>query len=429
MPPKPGATPGGSNVGPDGKPISPALDANGNPIVGGVPGQGPGGVPGTPGQPGQPMPPKPGTPGMPGQPMPPQPGMPGGPPMRPGLPQDKFNAFAGSKTVDELLSLLAGENLEQIGANISEQQASEIFAKYGTDPKFLAFIGAGPPAGGPGQPMPPKPGATPGGSNVGPDGKPINPALDANGNPIVGGVPGQGPGGVPGTPGQPGQPMPPKPGTPGMPGQPMPPQPGMPGGPPMRPGLPQDKFNAFAGSKTVDELLSLLAGENLEQIGANISEQQASEIFAKYGTDPKFLAFIGAGPPAGGPGQPMPPKPGTPGMPGQPMPPQPGMPGGPPMRPGLPQQKFDDLRTFRTVDDLIAKLQNEDLGALGSTISDEQGSAILAALRPEELDRLVKFIEAKFASPSTPPPSPIPSAQAVPSEPVRIVGTLDDNAQ
>jgi len=99
------------------------------------------------------------------------------------------------------------------------------------------------------------------------------------------------------------------------------------------------------------------------------------------------------------------------------------------MRPGLPQQKFDDLRTFRTVDDLIAKLQNEDLGALGSTISDEQGSAILAALRPEELDRLVKFIEAKFASPSTPPPSPIPSAQAVPSEPVRIVGTLDDNAQ
>ena len=206
-------------MGPDGKPINPSLDANGNPLPG-------------------------------GKPVGPTPGVPGGLP--PGLPKEKFDAFAQAPTVDDLLSRLAGESLEEIGATISAEQTEAIFSKFGSDPKFLAFIqSGGKPSGTPGTPgvptppTPPKPATPPTGSNVGPDGKPINPSLDANGNPLPG-------------------------------GKPVGPAPGVPGGPP--PGLPKEKFESLKAFQTVDELIVKLGGENLVELGANMSGEQVAAI-------------------------------------------------------------------------------------------------------------------------------------------------------
>ena len=79
------------------------------------------------------------------------------------------------------------------------------------------------------------------------------------------------------------------------------------------------------------------------------------------------------------------------------------------------------------MDDLIAKLEGENLEEIGNNISDEQGSEIISALTPEELVRLSKFIEEKTGIPlDTDPPdivSPDPSA-----EPVQVVGSVTDVA-
>ncbi len=466
--PTPGGPTSGSNVGPDGKPINPALDANGNPVNtqnfggSGTPGQPKPGTGSNVGPDGKPINPSLDANGNPlpgGKPVGPTPGVPGGPP--PGLPKEKFDAFAQAPTVDDLLSRLAGESLEEIGATISAEQAEAILSKYGSDPKFLAFIqSGGKPSGTPGTPgvpappTPPKPATPPTGSNVGPDGKPINPSLDANGNPLPAGQ-------SPGTPGQPkpgtgsnvgpdGKPINPLLDANGNPlpaGKPVGPAPGVPGGPP--PGLPKEKFDAFAQAPTVDDLLSRLAGESLEEIGATISAEQAEAILSKYGSDPKFLAFIqSGGKPSGTPGTPgvptppTPPKPATPptgsnvgpdGKPinplldangnplpaGKPVGPTPGVPGGPP--PGLPKEKFESLKAFQTVDELIVKLAGENLQELGANISNEQGAAIIAALSPAEVDRLAKFIQEKTSVPTAPMTLP-----NVVTEPVKVVGSVTD---
>ena len=272
----------------------------------------------------------------------------------------------------------------------------------------------GPAPGVPSSPGQGNPAIPPTGVNFGPDGLPIDPSLDANGNPLPAGQPNNGQG-----------PIGPAPGTPG----------GPPLGPP--PGIAQEKFDSFVGTNSVDELLNLLAGENLEDIGANISEEQANAIFAKYGNDPKFLAFLGAGP--GGAGQP----PtgvnvGPDGLPidpsldanGNPLPPeqQGGQPPGPPRKPpGLPQEKFESLRVFNSVDDLIAKLESENLEEIGNNISDEQGSEIIAALTPEELVRLSKVIEEKTGIPLDPDPPDVVSLDPS-AESVQVVGSVADVA-
>ena len=307
--------------------------------------------------------------------------------------------------------------------------------------------------GVPGTPGQPKPGT---GSNVGPDGQPIDPSLDADGNPLP---EGQNPG-VPGTPGQP------KPGTGsnvGPDGQPIDPSldadgnplpPGQPGGQPpgaprKPPGLPQEKFESLKAFQTVDDLIAKLEGESIEEIGANLSEEQGAEIVAALSPAEldRLIKFIEAKMGAEGPGEPgasEQPKPGAGsnvGPDGQPIDPsldadgnplpegQPGgQPPGPPRKPpGLPQEKFESLRVFNTVDDLIAKLEGENLEEIGNNISDEQGSEIISALTPEELVRLLKFIEEKTGIPLDPDPpdvvSPDPSA-----EPVQVVGSVTDVA-
>jgi hypothetical protein len=421
--PKPGT---GSNVGPDGKPINPSLDANGNPLPG-------------------------------GKPVGPTPGVPGGPP--PGLPKEKFDAFAQAPTVDDLLSRLAGESLEEIGATISAEQAEAILSKYGSDPKFLAFIqSGGKPSGTPGTPgaptppTPPKPATPPTGSNVGPDGKPINPSLDANGNPLPAGQ-------SPGTPGQPkpgtgsnvgpdGKPINPSLDANGNPlpgGKPVGPTPGVPGGPP--PGLPKEKFDSLKAFQTVDELIVKLGGENLVELGANISEEQGAAIIAALSPAEvdRLAKFIQekTGVPAtpGTPGAPTPPKPATPtgsnvgpdGKPinpsldangnplpgGKPVGPAPGVPGGPP--PGLPKEKFESLKAFQTVDELIVKLGGENLVELGANMSGEQVAAIIDALSPAEVDRLAKFILEKTSVPTAPT-----TPSNVVTEPVKVVGSVTD---
>ena len=270
-------------------------------------------------------------------------------------------------------------------------------------------VPSGQPPGVVGQPNPATP---PTGSNVGPDGLPIDPTLDANGNPLPGNVPGgQGPVG-------------PAPGTPG----------GPPLGPP--PGLAKEKFDTFVGTNSVDDFLGLLAGESLEEIVTNISPEQAEAILAKYGSDPKFLAFIGAPVPPGGAQPPTGVNVGPDELPidptldanGNPLPPgqQGGQPSGPPRKPpGLPQEKFESLRVFNGVDDLIAKLEGENLDEIGNNISDEQGAEIIAALSPEELLRLSKFIEEKTGIPLDSDPPDVVSPD-LSTEPAQVIGSVPD---
>ena len=326
----------------------------------------------------------------------------------------------------------------------------------GNNPPVNNPVPLNPVVGVPGQPGSPTPGGPTSGSNVGPDGKPINPALDANGNPVNtqnlggSGTPGQPKPGTGSNVGPDGKPINPSLDANGNPlpgGKPVGPAPGVPGGLP--PGLPKEKFDAFAQAPTVDDLLSRLAGESLEEIGATISAEQTEAIFSKFGSDPKFLAFIqSGGKPSGTPGTPgvptppTPPKPATPptgsnvgpdGKPinpsldangnplpgGKPVGPAPGVPGGPP--PGLPKEKFESLKAFQTVDELIVKLGGENLVELGANMSGEQVAAIIDALSPAEVDRLAKFILEKTSVPTAPA-----TLSNVVTEPVKVVGSVTD---
>jgi hypothetical protein len=293
---------------------------------GGAPG---GPAPGTPGM-------GTGTPGMvPGTPVGPAAGQP--PPMfqGPGIAQDKFNNWGAASSVDDFIGMLAGENLEELAANMTPEQANEILAKYGNDPAFLAFVGGG---GAPGGPAPGAPGG-------------------------------------------------PAPGTGGIPG-------GPPFGPP--PGLAQEKFDSFAGAASVDDFLGLLSGENLEEIVANISPEQADAILAKYGADPKFLAFIGASPPinVGPDGQPIDP---SLDAQGNPIPQGEGGLGEFPPGPGLPEETFGALRDAYSggIDNLLAQLDTLNLLDLVINISPEQQDEIEASLSPEDLVKLEEYINSK----------------------------------
>jgi hypothetical protein len=80
---------------------------------------------------------------------------------------------------------------------------------------------------------------------------------------------------------------------------------------------------------------------------------------------------------------------------------------------------------FNSVDDLISKLEGENLEEIGNNISDEQGAEIFAALSPEELLRLSKFIEEKTGIPLDPDPPGVVSPD-LSIEPAQVIGSVPD---
>ena len=90
-------------------------------------------------------------------------------------------------------------------------------------------------------------------------------------------------------------------------------------------------------------------------------------------------------------------------------------------------QRLNDQRPIINYRPVSKKRSGSDLLEIGSNITDEQSEAIVAALTPEELVRLLKFIEEKTGIPLDPDPpdvvSPDPSA-----EPVQVVGSVTDVA-